>query len=430
MILVKILSIIHDLLRNMCFTYANNHRSPLRKAQPDMANQQEEKDRYTEFLKNLSDEYRGEKFRWLRFLLCDYLKESLLKEKDVIAFDLFNEIRVKNIIKHPEVNLLSEIAEVTDVPAAKLVIKDYENGVKRGRTLPPNRKALFEALKELQPGDFRKLQYFYKLKKCCVYDKWDLVLHLEIKGRLDNTKEKIKQFADILSDTKAKDKLSNLSTLTETGENLQSTSSVEQLGVYAPSEPKELNRKNFNVMLIQTALWYQDRNKLTMLKLLFTNDVKASTEYSDVYSLFEALVESRKIYVRNYKYLIDMVKVTDTRGVVEDVKLLSDANKDGKITSFTPYRQTLMEMGKVLSPDEAKRVGNVYEVPQNAYTDQWSLIMHLEKTKNVFADGAKEIIQYLKYIGLHHVALKLKPITTNKRSNDTKIPRRTKKRKR
>ncbi|XP_071950031.1 uncharacterized protein [Antedon mediterranea] len=393
-----------------------------------MGDEQENKDRFAEFLRDLSNEYEGDKFLLLRFLLYDYIPLSLLDFKGIDGLDLFYKLQESGDIRYTKINLLSEIAEVTNLQSDKDVIKDYTNDAKKGKGLSPYRKALYEALMAVGDDDLRKLRASYKLGHKGFDNIWDLVFHLEKHGRLDSTKVKIKRFASNLNST-AKKKLGNLSKLTVTKEQSQSTSTAAQdLNEDVTSALKELESKEFNVMLSKTSQWYQDRDKITMLRLLFKDIIQDAEEHKYVSSLFDTLKVCGDLTRTNYKVLIDMVKVTDTRGVVEDVKLLSDANKDGEITSFSAYRQQLMGLGKALSKDEAKRVGSVYEVPQNAYTDQWSLIMHLEKTKNVFADGAKELVKDLKDLGLHHVASKL--ITTNKRSYSLDVPKSKKKKKR
>ncbi|XP_071949993.1 uncharacterized protein [Antedon mediterranea] len=398
-----------------------------------MGDEQENEDRFTEFLRDLNDQYDGDKFRLLRFLLYDILPLSVLDtspRKD-IGLDLFNKLQESGDIKYTEINLLSDIAEVTNLQSAKKVIKDYTKDAKKGKGLSPYRKALYEALMAVGDDDLRKLRAFYKLGHKGLDNIWDLVFHLEKQERLDSTEVKIKRFAGNLNET-AKKKLANLpSTLIETRGHSQSTSTTAQdKSAFTRDVPsEELESKEFNVMLSKTSQWYQNRDKITMLKLLFKDKIEPE-EYKDVPSLFRALTETGILKRTDYKILIDMVKVTDTRGVVDDVKSLSDANKDDEITSFTDYRQKLMGLGKALSKDEAKRVGSVYDVPQNAYTDQWSLIMHLEK-RNVFADGAKEIIKDLNDINLHHVASKLITKTNpNKRSCSQDVPKSKKKKKR
>ncbi|XP_071950073.1 uncharacterized protein [Antedon mediterranea] len=243
-----------------------------------MGDEQAHEDRFTEFFRDLNNEYEGDKFSLLRFLLYDFLPLSLLDRKDIDGLDLFNKLQESGDIKYTEINLLSEIAEVTNLQSAKDAIKDYTNDAKRGKGLSPYRKALYKALMAVGDDDLRKLRAFYKLSHKGFDNIWDLVFHLEKQERLDSTEVKIKRFAGNLNST-AKKKLANLSTLIEIREQSQSTSTATQdLNEDVTSAPKELESKEFNVMLSKTSQWYQDRDKITMLRLLFKDIIQENLE--------------------------------------------------------------------------------------------------------------------------------------------------------
>ncbi|XP_071963566.1 uncharacterized protein [Antedon mediterranea] len=164
------------------------------------------KDTHIEFRKLLSDlskDYVGLKYRWLRMLLHGIIPIGCL-EVSTIGLQLFNELVELGKISKTDVSLLSEVAETTEQTSAKDRIVDYKRTIQCSETLGTSltsyRKALFEALRNVGLDDLLKVIGFYKLKDYGFNNIWDVVFYLEKEKLLDDTQDKLKLFADLLNE--------------------------------------------------------------------------------------------------------------------------------------------------------------------------------------------------------------------------------------
>ncbi|XP_071960776.1 uncharacterized protein [Antedon mediterranea] len=152
------------------------------------------------FLENLSEHYTGVTVRELRMLLYGILPIGDLDQSH-IALELFNKLTEHGFISKNNVELLSDIAEVTNLASARECITEYKNIIQCTKTVSPlteYRRALFRALKNVGKGDLKKVTGFYKLRAFNYDNIWDSVYHIEKAGRLDS-QQKIEVFAKLLN---------------------------------------------------------------------------------------------------------------------------------------------------------------------------------------------------------------------------------------
>ncbi|XP_071963135.1 uncharacterized protein [Antedon mediterranea] len=158
--------------------------------------------KFKQFLTDLSKDYVGLKYRWLRMLLHGVIPIQCL-EVSTTGLELFNELAELGQISNTDVTLLSELAKTTSQKSAKQRIAKYKKKIQcsetLGTSLTPYRKALFEALRNAGPNDLLKVIGFYSLKDYNFDNIWDVVFHLEQQELLDDTQEKFKLFADLLN---------------------------------------------------------------------------------------------------------------------------------------------------------------------------------------------------------------------------------------
>ncbi|XP_071963159.1 uncharacterized protein [Antedon mediterranea] len=154
------------------------------------------------FLTDLSEDYVGLKYRWLRMLLHGIIPIGCL-EVSTTGLELFNELVELGKISKSDVTLLSEVAETTEQTSAKDRIVDYKRTIQCSETLGTSltsyRKALFEALRNVGRDDLLKVIGFYKLKDHGFNNIWDVVFHLEKQELLEDTMEKINIFSNLLN---------------------------------------------------------------------------------------------------------------------------------------------------------------------------------------------------------------------------------------
>ncbi|XP_071959453.1 uncharacterized protein [Antedon mediterranea] len=167
-------------------------------------------DRFRDFLQEFSNAYPGDEVRELRFLLHDNLSISVLSNKHYLGMDLFTELRQKGLIAYNDVNIMSEIADLTENTAAKDSVMRYKQDVDEyydgfgpyWANLKEKRKQLYKAMcsiTENKRGDFDKLIAFYELRSYGFKNKWDLVFYLERELKLD-TQMKLDIFANQLNE--------------------------------------------------------------------------------------------------------------------------------------------------------------------------------------------------------------------------------------
>ncbi|XP_071963970.1 uncharacterized protein [Antedon mediterranea] len=163
---------------------------------------EEDQTAFQHLLANLSKDYAGNKYRWLKMLLHGIIPNGCYDDNST-GLDLFNELVDIGKISITDVTLLSDVAETTEQTSAKDRIAEYKRTVQCSETLgtrlTPYRKALFEALRNVGRDDLRNVIGFYKVTFHGFDNIWDVVFHLEQHKLLDDTQEKCKRFADLLN---------------------------------------------------------------------------------------------------------------------------------------------------------------------------------------------------------------------------------------
>ncbi|XP_071948946.1 interferon-induced very large GTPase 1-like [Antedon mediterranea] len=159
---------------------------------------------FTELNANLGKHYKGDQYRLLKFCLCDHLPFGELDDR-LIAHDLFNKLERKGDILPTNVNLLLEIAELTQVKAAENLVLDYIkiNKVQNSddiQPLSPYLKRLFKALQQVQKEDMDEVIAYYKLRHVGFHNMWDVVFHLESNNKLGDKQDKVETFSSRLNE--------------------------------------------------------------------------------------------------------------------------------------------------------------------------------------------------------------------------------------
>ncbi|XP_071959549.1 uncharacterized protein [Antedon mediterranea] len=152
-------------------------------------------DRFTDFLQEFSDAYPGEDVQELRLLLHHHLPIGILA-RDNLGMNLFTELKHKGLIAYHDVNIMSEMADVTENADAKASVMRYKQEVDGfgpyRESLKERRKQLYKAMcsiTETARGDFQKLIAFYDLSSYRFTNKWDLVFDLEKELKLNTLDE-------------------------------------------------------------------------------------------------------------------------------------------------------------------------------------------------------------------------------------------------
>ncbi|XP_071948739.1 UNC5C-like protein [Antedon mediterranea] len=147
--------------------------------------------------------YVGERYLLPRCCLFDEIDLETLADPNCTANDLFNNLHDKDDISPADINILSEIADLSQLKDAENLINLYviENKISKTdkHTLSTYRKRLCKALKQFDPNKLKDVIAFYGLRplRNSIETIWDLVFHLESNGKLINESER-KIFADLL----------------------------------------------------------------------------------------------------------------------------------------------------------------------------------------------------------------------------------------
>ncbi|XP_071947178.1 uncharacterized protein [Antedon mediterranea] len=161
-------------------------------------------ERFNKLKHDLSLLYVGDKFLLLRCCLFDHI--GLLHLTDpgcTTAHYLFNKLHEKRYISPTNVSLLLDIAKVSDLNDAEILINQYVIDNKVPNTdeekLSPYRSKLCKALKQFDLNTLNGVIAFYGLDsiKMQFPTIWDLVFHLERIGKLVEKSER-KRFAELL----------------------------------------------------------------------------------------------------------------------------------------------------------------------------------------------------------------------------------------
>ncbi|XP_071943908.1 uncharacterized protein [Antedon mediterranea] len=138
------------------------------------------------------------KFLFLRCCLFDEVDLQVLGNKDYKANDYFNELADKGKIKPTDVNLLLEVATLSEIKHAKDLVKQYMNDnnvqISSQQKLSPYRKRLCKALEQFNPSELNRVTACYQLEQPTI---WDVTFYLESKSKLIDESEREK-FAKLL----------------------------------------------------------------------------------------------------------------------------------------------------------------------------------------------------------------------------------------
>ncbi|XP_071943911.1 uncharacterized protein [Antedon mediterranea] len=138
------------------------------------------------------------KFLFLRCCLFDEVDLQVLGNKDYKANDYFNELADKGKIKPTDVNLLLEVATLSEIKHAKDLVKQYMNDnnvhISNQQKLSPYRKRLCKALEQFNPSELNRVTAYYQLEQPTI---WDVTFYLESKSKLVDESEREK-FAELL----------------------------------------------------------------------------------------------------------------------------------------------------------------------------------------------------------------------------------------
>ncbi|XP_033100529.1 uncharacterized protein LOC117103989 [Anneissia japonica] len=164
------------------------------------------KDRFRDFLVKLSGDFSGVSVFWLRCLLFDHIDIGVLARKTNDGIGLFNELWYIDEISCNDVDLLSEIAELTKNKSAITHVNEYKDKaikeyvpITKRKQLTQYRKNLFRALKLEVEDKLEFLANSYQQHYSDFKNIWDLVFFLEKDEQLEDKPDKIKRFGNLLN---------------------------------------------------------------------------------------------------------------------------------------------------------------------------------------------------------------------------------------
>ncbi|XP_033124580.1 uncharacterized protein LOC117122913 [Anneissia japonica] len=163
-------------------------------------------DKFRDFLVKLSGYFSGIRVRWLRCLLFDHIVIGVLARSKIDGIGLFNELWDIDEISCNNVDLLSEIAELTKNKSAISHVNEYKiKAIKKyvpitkRKQLTQYRKNLFRALQLVEEDKVEFLANSYQQHYSDFKNIWDLVFFLEKDEQLENKPDKIKRFGNLLN---------------------------------------------------------------------------------------------------------------------------------------------------------------------------------------------------------------------------------------
>ncbi|XP_071946100.1 uncharacterized protein [Antedon mediterranea] len=355
--------------------------------------------KFQTFLSELSEQYVGVKVLWLKMLLCGMLPIGDLDGIDRnSAMDLFNKLTSHGFISKTNVTLLLDIARATNQASAIDCIDKYKNTIQSrepsagGTRLTEFRGALFKALTNVGEDDLKAVIGFYRLGEFRFNNIWDVVYHIEKEGLLDS-KEDYETFAKHLNKVAQ-------SCLKETP--YQTPSPIPASSLVLEQELSEdFGPCVFFAILRSSSKWYDKRNYTDQLRVLYKDkipSVSALREANGTMDLFTQLENGGHLSATNTKILVDTINVTGTHGVLRVSKHLQDIydNTDHRVTSFSSYRQSLMQFGNSLSESDVRKLIALL----NGSGNEWTVILDLEESGILNEDELQQFIKLLKENGI------------------------------
>ncbi|XP_071958521.1 uncharacterized protein [Antedon mediterranea] len=392
-------------------------------------------EKFQKLLADISEDYLGERYLWLRLLLHDHVPIECL-DKSTTGLELFNELGDSDYISTNDVALLWDVAEVTSQKAVKRRISEYKTSVQcsdtDGTRLTAYRKALFKTLRNVGAKDLTQVIGYYNIRALGL-NKWDTVFYLEKEGRLDNSQEKCTIFANLINQMAKNMLLASLSAdddqttplnqatrcVPVNSSNEVSTPMPQQppvaatsTGVAAHSTPgtseaQKMSENDFQLLKTIVSKYYDSHGCLVMLKVLFADHVRNKAKLSTITStmdLLNELVASGDVSHDDITMLYNTIKLTGHFGLQNDIRKQFKTFPNVRqiqITEFTEYRQKIMQFGMGMSEEERKTINGYYNNPVKDYTnDNWNMIYDFECRKIIKERKIQEFVDILKKLNL------------------------------
>ncbi|XP_071943869.1 uncharacterized protein [Antedon mediterranea] len=169
--------------------------------------------------------------------------------------------------------------------------------------------------------------------------------------------------------------------------------------------------EDFEKIVVNVSSWYDEHGSLDKLKVLCKDLIKPYNDLqnADCIDFFNLLKRSGNVTTTNVKVLIDAINVTSTNGVLEVNKLLKETfDKTNQcITSFSTYRQHLIQFGDALSKENTRDLIRLKSVLKKQSNNQWTVILDLEQRGILREDNLQSFIAFLKENNLTVPAEKL-----------------------
>ncbi|XP_071945226.1 uncharacterized protein [Antedon mediterranea] len=158
---------------------------------------------------------------------------------------------------------------------------------------------------------------------------------------------------------------------------------------------------DFDLDLVNVSTWYDERNLVTKLKVLY-QDLIALTNIDSATNTIHLLQELRangRLSSDNRILLYETIKVTEQFGVIALLKHSFLENQE--ITKFTRYRIQIVAFGNGLRQADVDRIDALYNGSAlKNYKDAWSMILDLEQRKIICEEKIEEFINNLRQVGL------------------------------
>ncbi|XP_033097340.1 uncharacterized protein LOC117101480 isoform X1 [Anneissia japonica] len=168
----------------------------------------------------------------------------------------------------------------------------------------------------------------------------------------------------------------------------------------------EMSGMQFNAFKMVVSNWYDENRCLSMLKVLFrdTVDNVKLAEINKTIDLLNELVVHGKLSAEDPTLLYDTIRITGhfalQKKIQETLPSFQDVKEGTISTSFTPYRQKLMKLGKTLTTDNVAQIDGLYNTPRKMYTDSWSMITNLEDRRKISEGNMTDFINSLSLLKL------------------------------
>ncbi|XP_033113371.1 uncharacterized protein LOC117113941, partial [Anneissia japonica] len=164
---------------------------------------------------------------------------------------------------------------------------------------------------------------------------------------------------------------------------------------------------DFRQLLVDVAEWYDRLGYLTMLKVLYRDNVNDNCQLisaTTVMDLLRMLICSGNLSSENLTIIYDTVRATQQFGFeskIKDKLLPFENSTECGVTKFTQNRLKLLKLGTTLTQDDVVRLDGIYNIPLlKKYGDSWSLILDLEQRMKLGDGNMDNFIEVLRSNGL------------------------------